>query len=229
MNDLDLLRPAARQRTSNGLRRPGRRRIAYTLTSNPFTVAPVSQVARPTSILTRTAGTTQLSRGSTRTTASDRTTQAVGGPLAGAVGLTRYCARRFGVAVILRSRGSVGMRIRQRSWLLGHHVGGSAVGPRGLAVPHCVQLVGVEGRTAVGKRSYLTEVSLPPDPSLWGHRAGVRRMRERIRGGFPVTGALLVARRRSVIRYSGTPGSRRNPTINPATLDSRQPDFPMLY
>jgi hypothetical protein len=40
MNDFDLLRPAARQRTSNGLRRPTRRRIAYTLTSNLFTVAP---------------------------------------------------------------------------------------------------------------------------------------------------------------------------------------------
>src|SRR5512146_273584 len=40
MNDFDRLRPAARQRTSNGLRRPARRRIAWTLTSNPFTVAP---------------------------------------------------------------------------------------------------------------------------------------------------------------------------------------------
>ena len=40
MNDFDLLRPAARQRTSNGRRRPARRRIAYTLTSNLFTVAP---------------------------------------------------------------------------------------------------------------------------------------------------------------------------------------------
>lgn len=42
MNDLDRLRSAACQRTSNGLRRPARRRIAYTLTSNPFTVTPVS-------------------------------------------------------------------------------------------------------------------------------------------------------------------------------------------
>src|SRR5271169_4070205 len=43
MNDFDLLRPAACQRTSNGRRRPGRRRIAYTLTSNLFTFAPVSR------------------------------------------------------------------------------------------------------------------------------------------------------------------------------------------
>jgi len=40
MNDFDLLRPAACQRTWNGARRPARRRIAYTLTSNLFTVAP---------------------------------------------------------------------------------------------------------------------------------------------------------------------------------------------
>jgi len=46
MNDFDLLRPAARQRTSNGWRRPARRRIAYTLTSNLFTVAPCLAVAR---------------------------------------------------------------------------------------------------------------------------------------------------------------------------------------
>jgi hypothetical protein len=39
MNDFDLLRPAARQRTSNGRRRPGRRRIACTLTSNLFMFA----------------------------------------------------------------------------------------------------------------------------------------------------------------------------------------------
>jgi len=39
MNDFDRLRPAACQRTSNGRRRPGRRRIAYTLTSNLFTRA----------------------------------------------------------------------------------------------------------------------------------------------------------------------------------------------
>jgi hypothetical protein len=39
MKDFDRLRPAARQRTSNGLRRPVRRRIAYTLTSNLFTDA----------------------------------------------------------------------------------------------------------------------------------------------------------------------------------------------
>jgi hypothetical protein len=43
MNDFDLLRPAACQRTSNGRRRPARRRIAYTLTSNLFTLAPVSR------------------------------------------------------------------------------------------------------------------------------------------------------------------------------------------
>jgi hypothetical protein len=42
MNDLDRLRPAACQRTSNGRRRPARRRIAYTLTSNLFTVAPLA-------------------------------------------------------------------------------------------------------------------------------------------------------------------------------------------
>ena len=47
MNDFDLLRPAARQRTSNGRRRPGRRRIAYTLTSNLFTVAPVPLTTPP--------------------------------------------------------------------------------------------------------------------------------------------------------------------------------------
>jgi hypothetical protein len=41
MNDFDRARPAACQRTSNGRRRPARRRIAYTLTSNLFTDAPV--------------------------------------------------------------------------------------------------------------------------------------------------------------------------------------------
>jgi hypothetical protein len=40
MNDFDRLRPAACQQTSNSRRRPARRRIAYTLTSNLFTVAP---------------------------------------------------------------------------------------------------------------------------------------------------------------------------------------------
>jgi hypothetical protein len=40
MNDFDLLQPAAHQRASNGRRRPARRRMAYTLTSNQFTVAP---------------------------------------------------------------------------------------------------------------------------------------------------------------------------------------------
>src|SRR5258708_3988366 len=40
MKDFDLARPAACQRTSNGRRRPCRRRIAYTLTSNPFTATP---------------------------------------------------------------------------------------------------------------------------------------------------------------------------------------------
>jgi hypothetical protein len=49
MNDFDLLGAAARQRTSNGRRRPARRLIAYTLTSNLFTVPPVSLVARPMS------------------------------------------------------------------------------------------------------------------------------------------------------------------------------------
>jgi hypothetical protein len=46
MNDLDRLLPAARQRTSNGRRRSARRRIAYTLTSNLFTVAPYLAGAR---------------------------------------------------------------------------------------------------------------------------------------------------------------------------------------
>ena len=40
MNDFDRPRPAACQRTSNGRRRPARRLIAYTLTSNLFTLAP---------------------------------------------------------------------------------------------------------------------------------------------------------------------------------------------
>ncbi len=46
MNDFDRLRPAARQRTSNARRRPARRRIAYTLTSNLFTDAPYLAGAR---------------------------------------------------------------------------------------------------------------------------------------------------------------------------------------
>ena len=46
MNDFDLLRPAADQRTSNGRRRPARRLIAYTLTSNLFTDAPCPADAR---------------------------------------------------------------------------------------------------------------------------------------------------------------------------------------
>jgi hypothetical protein len=39
MNYFDLLRPAARQRTTNRRRRPARRRITYALTSNLFTLA----------------------------------------------------------------------------------------------------------------------------------------------------------------------------------------------
>jgi hypothetical protein len=42
MNDFDRLRPAACQRTSNGPRRPARRRIAYTLTSNLLTDCPLA-------------------------------------------------------------------------------------------------------------------------------------------------------------------------------------------
>ncbi len=61
MNDFDLLRPAARQRTSNGRRRPARRRIAYTLTSNLFTVAPclAKTAPRPT-IFTVFEGTSEI-------------------------------------------------------------------------------------------------------------------------------------------------------------------------
>jgi hypothetical protein len=55
MNDFDLLRPAARLRTSNGLRRPARRRIAYTLTSNLFRAASYLAGAGPAAILTCTA------------------------------------------------------------------------------------------------------------------------------------------------------------------------------
>jgi len=40
MKDFDLARPTALQRTSNGRRRPRRRRIAYTMTSNLFISAP---------------------------------------------------------------------------------------------------------------------------------------------------------------------------------------------
>src|ERR1700722_20291316 len=58
MNDFDLLRPAARQRTSNGLRRPRRHRVACTLTSNLFKVAPCHMSPAPTAILTPRTGVT---------------------------------------------------------------------------------------------------------------------------------------------------------------------------
>lgn len=47
MNDFDLAWPATTQRTSNGRRRFGRRRIPYTFTSNLFTVTLQSRSCQP--------------------------------------------------------------------------------------------------------------------------------------------------------------------------------------